>query len=62
MRLLLQIILNTLGSLGPLTLILIIVIYIFAVIGLQLFSKSYTTDVFGDDIPRWVFVLASFGS
>ncbi|XP_071167168.1 sodium channel protein 1 brain-like isoform X2 [Mytilus edulis] len=55
MRLLLQIILNTLGSLGPLTLILIIVIYIFAVIGLQLFSKSYTTDVFGDDIPRWNF-------
>ncbi|VDI64608.1 Hypothetical predicted protein [Mytilus galloprovincialis] len=55
MRLLLQIILSTLGSLGPLTLILIIVIYIFAVIGLQLFSKSYTTDVFGDDIPRWHF-------
>ncbi|XP_063432636.1 sodium channel protein 1 brain-like isoform X1 [Mytilus trossulus] len=55
MRLLLQIILNTLGSLGPLTLILIIVIYIFAVIGLQLFSKSYTTAVFGDDMPRWHF-------
>ncbi|XP_060572053.1 sodium channel protein 1 brain-like isoform X2 [Ruditapes philippinarum] len=56
MRLLLSIIMNTLGALGNLTLILCIVIYIFAVIGLQLFNDKYTADKFGDDgVPRWHF-------
>jgi hypothetical protein len=45
---------NTLGALGNLTLILCIVIYIFAVIGLQLFNDKYTADKFGDDgVPRY---------
>ena len=53
MRLLLSIIVNTLGALGNLTLILCIIIYIFAVIGLQLFNKSYTEDKFSPDpVPR----------
>lgn len=44
-----------LGALGNLTLILVIVIYIFAVIGMQLFSKDYTADKFyPDPVPRWV--------
>ncbi|XP_069138424.1 sodium channel protein 1 brain-like isoform X2 [Argopecten irradians] len=55
LKLLLTIILSTLGALGYLTIVLVIVIYIFAVIGLQLFSESYTESVFGDDIPRWNF-------
>ncbi|XP_021360506.1 sodium channel protein 1 brain-like isoform X2 [Mizuhopecten yessoensis] len=55
LKLLLTIILSTLGALGYLTIVLVIVIYIFAVIGLQLFSDSYTEEIFGDDIPRWNF-------
>ncbi|KAK3600469.1 hypothetical protein CHS0354_013028 [Potamilus streckersoni] len=55
MRLLLSIIMSTLGALGNLTVILCIMIYIFAVIGLQLFSDKYTEDVFGTDLPRWHF-------
>lgn len=52
MRLLLSIIMNTLGALGNLTLILLIVIYIFAVVGLQLFNDKYTEDKFGGELPR----------
>ncbi|GFR71119.1 sodium channel protein [Elysia marginata] len=56
MRLLLTIIVSTLGALGNLCLILVIVIYIFAVIGLQLFRESYVESNFGDDgVPRWNF-------
>ncbi|XP_060073623.1 sodium channel protein 1 brain-like [Ylistrum balloti] len=55
LKLLLTIILSTLGALGYLTIVLVIVIYIFAVIGLQLFSDSYTESVFGEEIPRWNF-------
>ena len=44
------------GSLGNITLILALVIYIFAVLGMQLFGSSYTAEVFGnDDVPRWNF-------
>nr|UIX25865.1 voltage-gated sodium channel alpha subunit [Lymnaea stagnalis] len=56
MRLLLTIIVSTLGALGNLCLILCIVIYIFAVIGLQLFRTQYTAENFGKDgVPRWHF-------
>ncbi|KAL4228300.1 hypothetical protein ACF0H5_013731 [Mactra antiquata] len=55
MRLLLSIIMNTLGALGNLTLILCIVIYIFAVIGLQLFNDKYTDEKFDGEPPRWHF-------
>ena len=55
LRLLLTIILSTLGALGYLTIILIIILYIFAVIGLQLFREKYTTEFFPDGVPRWNF-------
>ncbi|KAL9916057.1 na channel protein 60E isoform 2-T2 [Glossina fuscipes fuscipes] len=56
MKVLLSIIISTIGALGNLTLILVIVIYIFAVIGMQLFSKDYTPDKFEPDpVPRWNF-------
>ena len=56
MKVLLSIIISTIGALGNLTFVLIIVIYIFAVIGMQLFSKDYTPDKFyPDDVPRWNF-------
>lgn len=54
MKVLLSIIISTIGALGNLTLILVIVIYIFAVIGMQLFSKDYTADKFyPDPVPRY---------
>ncbi|XP_037956573.1 sodium channel protein 60E-like [Teleopsis dalmanni] len=53
MKVLLSIIISTIGALGNLTLILVIVIYIFAVIGMQLFSKDYTPEKFDPDpVPR----------
>lgn len=53
MKVLLSIIISTIGALGNLTLILVIVIYIFAVIGMQLFSKDYTPEKFyPDPVPR----------
>lgn len=56
MRVLLSIILSTIGALGNLTFILVIVIYIFAVIGMQLFGKDYTPQTFHPDpVPRWNF-------
>ncbi|KAF6217387.1 hypothetical protein GE061_001742 [Apolygus lucorum] len=56
MKVLLSIIISTLGALGNLTFVLVIIIYIFAVIGMQLFSKDYTPDKFAPDpVPRWNF-------
>ncbi|XP_015174798.1 PREDICTED: sodium channel protein 60E isoform X1 [Polistes dominula] len=56
MKVLLSIIISTIGALGNLTFVLVIVIYIFAVIGMQLFSKDYTSDKFyPDPVPRWNF-------
>uniref|UniRef100_A0A336LX33 Multifunctional fusion protein n=1 Tax=Culicoides sonorensis TaxID=179676 RepID=A0A336LX33_CULSO len=56
MKVLLSIIISTIGALGNLTFVLCIVIYIFAVIGMQLFSKDYTEDKFyPDPVPRWNF-------
>ncbi|XP_069701010.1 sodium channel protein 60E-like isoform X2 [Periplaneta americana] len=56
MKVLLSIIISTIGALGNLTFVLVIVIYIFAVIGMQLFSKDYTEEKFYPDaIPRWNF-------
>ncbi|GBP17479.1 Sodium channel protein 60E [Eumeta japonica] len=56
MKVLLSIIISTIGALGNLTFVLVIVIYIFAVIGMQLFSKSYTPEKFEPDpVPRWNF-------
>jgi hypothetical protein len=56
MKVLLSIIISTIGALGNLTFVLVIVIYIFAVIGMQLFSKDYTEEkFFPDPVPRWNF-------
>ncbi|KAG1695921.1 Sodium channel protein 60E [Nymphon striatum] len=56
MRLLLTIIINTLGALGNLTFVLAITIYIFAVLGMQLFGHAYTSERFHPDpVPRWNF-------
>ncbi|XP_031348271.1 sodium channel protein 60E-like isoform X2 [Photinus pyralis] len=56
MKVLLSIIISTIGALGNLTFVLVIVIYIFAVIGMQLFSKDYTPEKFyPDPVPRWNF-------
>ena len=53
MKVLLSIIISTLGALGNLTFLLIIVIYIFAVLGMQLFGKTYIPDNFAPDpVPR----------
>ena len=55
MKVLLSIIISTLGALGNLTFLLIIVIYIFAVLGMQLFGKTYTEENFyPDPVPRSV--------
>lgn len=54
MKVLLSIIISTIGALGNLTFVLVIVIYIFAVIGMQLFSKDYTPAKFyPDPVPRY---------
>lgn len=56
MKVLLSIIISTIGALGNLTFVLIIIIYIFAVIGMQLFSKEYMPEKFDPDpVPRWNF-------
>ncbi|XP_063982973.1 sodium channel protein 60E-like isoform X2 [Diachasmimorpha longicaudata] len=56
MKVLLSIIISSIEALGNLTLVLVIVIYIFAVIGMQLFSKDYTAEkFFPDPVPRWNF-------
>lgn len=49
---------RTVGALGNLTFVLCIIIFIFAVMGMQLFGKNYTDNVdrFPDgDLPRWNF-------
>ncbi|XP_070542290.1 sodium channel protein 1 brain-like isoform X2 [Ptychodera flava] len=58
MRMLITIIGNTLSSIGNLTVILFIIIYIFAVIGMQLFGSVYVIENFQEDgeIPRWNFI------
>ena len=57
---LLQIVAKSLGALGNLTIILIIVIFIFAVMGTQLFAEKYYEEqaVFADEaIPQnWTYL------
>ncbi|XP_062988965.1 sodium channel protein type 4 subunit alpha isoform X2 [Elgaria multicarinata webbii] len=57
LNMLIKIIGNSVGALGNLTLVLAIIVFIFAVVGMQLFGKSYTecvckisTDC---ELPRW---------
>ncbi|XP_063929403.1 sodium channel protein para-like isoform X5 [Zophobas morio] len=58
LNLLISIMGRTMGALGNLTFVLCIIIFIFAVMGMQLFGKNYTDNVdrFPDhDLPRWNF-------
>uniref|UniRef100_A0A8C5IID1 Sodium channel protein n=1 Tax=Junco hyemalis TaxID=40217 RepID=A0A8C5IID1_JUNHY len=53
---LIKIICNSLGALSNLTLVLAIIIFIFAVVGVQLFGKSYAKNcnkISKDGKPRW---------
>ena len=47
---------KSLSAFVNLALVMCIVLYMFAVTGMQLFGESYTESVFGSDIPRWNFV------
>ncbi|XP_060732614.1 sodium channel, voltage-gated, type I-like, alpha isoform X2 [Tachysurus vachellii] len=58
LNMLIKIIHNSVGALGNLTLVLAIIVFIFAVVGMQLFGKSYTScyckSTTGDcRLPRW---------
>ncbi|XP_047211808.1 sodium channel, voltage-gated, type I like, alpha b isoform X4 [Girardinichthys multiradiatus] len=57
LNMLIKIIGNSVGALGNLTLVLAIIVFIFAVVGMQLFGKSYKECVckISDDceLPRW---------
>ncbi|MEQ2256541.1 Sodium channel protein type 3 subunit alpha, partial [Ilyodon furcidens] len=54
---LIKIIGNSVGALGNLTLVLAIIVFIFAVVGMQLFGKNYQDCVckisFDCQLPRW---------
>ena len=51
---------NTFGALSNLTFVLCIIIFIFAVMGMQLFGSSYVENVCNDEwkceMPRWHFI------
>uniref|UniRef100_UPI00358E1636 sodium channel protein type 2 subunit alpha-like n=1 Tax=Myxine glutinosa TaxID=7769 RepID=UPI00358E1636 len=57
LNMLIKIIGNSVGALGNLTLVLAIIVFIFAVVGMQLFGKNYKECVCKIDIsctlPRW---------
>ncbi|CAL8142651.1 unnamed protein product [Orchesella dallaii] len=58
LNLLISIMGKTMGALGNLVFVLIIIIFIFAVMGMQLFAKNYfdKTHMFpGAELPRWNF-------
>lgn len=55
MNMLLRTIASSIGQLGNLTLVLGIIVYMLAVVGMQLFGSSYTKEKFDGDIPRWNF-------
>ncbi|KAH9506937.1 hypothetical protein DERF_011641 [Dermatophagoides farinae] len=56
LNLLISIMGKTVGDLGNLIFVLGIIIFIFAVMGMQLFGKNYTEENFGGkEIPRWNF-------
>ncbi|KAI5721996.1 hypothetical protein M8J76_002131 [Diaphorina citri] len=58
LNLLISIMGRTIGALGNLTFVLCIIIFIFAVMGMQLFGKNYTDKVSefpGGEMPRWNF-------
>lgn len=47
---------KSVGPVGNITLILSVIIYIFAVVGMRVFGDAYTKEKFGEDgVPRWNF-------
>ncbi|XP_076808311.1 sodium channel protein type 3 subunit alpha-like isoform X3 [Clavelina lepadiformis] len=52
---LLRIIARTLSKLWHLTVVFLLVLYIFAVVGMQLLSAKYRAK-YGDNLPRWNFI------
>ncbi|XP_060834551.1 sodium channel protein para-like isoform X6 [Rhopalosiphum padi] len=58
LNLLISIMGRTIGALGNLTFVLCIIIFIFAVMGMQLFGKNYTEKMYlfkDHELPRWNF-------
>lgn len=58
LNLLISIMGRTVGALGNLTFVLCIIIFIFAVMGMQLFGKNYIDNVHlfpEEELPRWNF-------
>lgn len=55
LNLLIGIIGRTMGALGNLCFVLAIIIFIFAVMGMQVFGANYTLKWGADDLPRWNF-------
>lgn len=58
LNLLISIMGKTMGALGNLVFVLIIIIFIFAVMGMQLFARNYFDKVSlfpGAELPRWNF-------
>lgn len=43
---------NSMGALGNLTLVLAIIVFIFAVVGMQLFGKNYQVSLRTSDLAR----------
>ena len=53
MKRLMKAIARSIGPVCNITLILGVIIYIFAVLGMKIFAKDYKTDKFGDSgVPR----------
>ena len=46
---------SSVGPVGNITLILGIIVYMFAVVGMNIFGKAYTKEVFNGEVPRWNF-------
>lgn len=54
LNMLIRIVAGTMGALGNLIFVLAIVVFIFAVMGQQLFRDGYI-EAYGDEMPRWSF-------
>lgn len=46
---------KSVGAVGNITIILLILMFIFAVVGMQLFRDVYTEEIFHEGVPRWNF-------
>jgi hypothetical protein len=55
LNLLIEVVSSTLGALGNLCLVLAIVVFIFAVVGMQLFGVNYSEKNFAGGVPLWNF-------